>query len=328
MRRSILKSKMNPWAPEVWSATTEQFFDPTLPLITIGILSFNRCDDLRRTLDVITRAVQYQNFEVLVVDNGSSDGSLEMMKREFPTVRIHEVGKNLGVSARNFQTELARGKYLFSFDDDSFPGTPSMILRIVQYMEAHPDIDSMSTACYQPATGQTETKGWEFYRLRKDAMNGFQGIYIVEGGICFRLASLRAVDGYDTSWPYGSEGMDLGLQFYGKGFTSSLCPWFLTLHYVSPAMRVAGRRTYMNARHILWMIAKEWPLQAAIPLIGVHLLRRIFSMWMHPKLARYNAKGLLDGLKGVRPFVQHQPKLTWSQIYKLKRFYLFLFRWG
>jgi GT2 family glycosyltransferase len=317
----------NPWSPQVWCAAKEEIDNPNLPFITIGVLSFNRLEDLRGTLDVMTRAIQYPNYEVLVIDNGSLDGCIEMVKQEFPSVRIHEVGRNIGVSARNLQAQFAKGKYLFSFDDDSFPGTPSMVLRIVQHMEAHPEIDSISTSCYRPGTGQTETKGWESYRLQSDAVNGFEGIYIVEGGSCFRLGSLRMIDGYDPAWPYGSEGMDLGLQLFKKGYRSLLCPWFLTLHFVSSRMRVAGRRSYMNARHIVWMIAKQWPVPVAIPLLGIFLVRRIIAMVMHPELARYNAQGLIDGFKGLRPFLSCRPKLTLKQAYSLKRFYLFLFRW-
>jgi GT2 family glycosyltransferase len=323
-----MNRNLNPWDPARWSASESELLNPALPLITIGILNYNRCEDLRKTLDVIAFAIQYPRFEVIVVDNGSTDGSIEMVRSEYPSVRVHEIGKNLGVSSRNIQTQLARGRYLFSFDDDSFPGTPSTILRIVEQMDAHPEIDALSTSCYQPISGLMESKGWMFYRLRENAANGFEGIYIVEGGVCFRVNSLRKIDGYDPAWPYGCEGLDLGLQLYKAGFTIYFCPWFLTLHFMSPRMRTPGRRAFMNSRHMVWMIAKHWPLLAAIPLFAILISRRILAMLMHPDVRSQNMKGLIDGFKGIRPFFHYQPKLTWKQVLALKRFYLYLFRWA
>ncbi len=322
-----MKSQWNPWAGENWSVSEEEWKNPVLPMISLGVLNYNRCVELRQTLDVLTRAVQYPYYEIIVIDNGSTDGSIEMVRSEYPQVRLHEAGGNLGVSARNIMTNKAHGKYLFHFDDDTCPGTPAMILRIVQHMEAYPDIDALSASYYRPITGLLETKGWEIYRFRGDSVKGFEGQYIVEGGVCFRLDSLRIVEGYDPAWP-GCEGMDLGLQLFKKGFTTYFCPWFLTLHFISPSMRIPGRRVYVNSRQMIWVIAKHWPWPAAIPLMAAVVIRRLLAMATHRKSARYNAKGLIDGFKGMRPFLRNQPKLTWKQVWGLRRWYYGLLRWA
>ena len=322
-----MKHEWNPWTARNWSATREEWDNADLPLVTLGVLNYNRRIELRQTLDVLTRAVQYPRYEILVVDNGSTDGSIEMVRREYPSVVLHEVGQNLGVSARNVEFELARGKYLFTFDDDTCPGTPAMVLRIVQHMEANPDIAVLSTSYYQPVNGLMETIGWEYYRLSADSNRGFKGIFIVEGGVCFRISTLRKVGGYDPAWP-GQEGMELGLRFLKHGYDIVFCPWFLTLHFYAASGRPHGRRSYVNSRQTIWMIAKHWPIIVAIPMLLLLVIRRTVGMVMHPETALQNAKGLVAGFIGMPHFLSMYPKLTWRQVLCLSRFYLFLFRWG
>jgi hypothetical protein len=93
-------------------------------------------------------------------------------------------------------------------------------------------------------------------------------------------------------------------------------------------MRPSGLRAYANSRHMVWMIAKHWPFLATVPLLILLLFRRAIVMIMHQSTQRETARGLVDGFKGIKPFLNYRPKLTWRQVGKLKRFYLFLFRWA
>lgn len=322
-----MRDTFNPWDPDQWSVRESERQDTSLPLITIGILNYNRCEDLRRTLDVVVRAIQYPLYEVIVVDNGSTDGSVEMVHLEYPSVRVHEVGWNKGTSSRNFQSELAKGKYLFSLDDDTFPATPASILHTVKYLEAHSEVDVLSMTYYQPISGLDETGEDALYRIRGNAREGYEGVFLAEGGVCFRLSSLRTVDGYDPRIICYREGYDLALQLYKKGFKIRYCPWFATLHFKSPAMRSSGRLEYFIARHVTWILAKHWPAPFATLLVILWTLRRIIGIIMHPFTALSSTKGLLHGIREVPAFLRYKPKLNARQAIGLGRFYLQLFRW-
>jgi hypothetical protein len=327
-----MKDLKNPWDAYYWLATTDESRTPSLPFVTLGVLNYNRRKELRQTLDILTQAVLYPNYEILVIDNGSTDGSIEMIRSEYPNVRLHEVGKNQGVSARNIEFHLARGKYLYMFDDDTCPGTPATVLRIVQHFEEHPEIDTLSTSYYQPVTGLMETNGWERFRRTPPSESGFEGLYIVEGGVCFRVANTKNIDGYDPAWT-GAEGMEYGVHLYKMKRKSFLCPWFLTLHFISDSVRAEGRsyrghRAYVNSRQLVWMIAKHWPFVGAIPLLALLVLRRLLAMIMYPALIKENYNGLRDGFKSIHIFLKRQPKLTWKQVFGLKRGYYLFYRWG
>lgn len=90
------------------------------PLVTVNILSFNRKDELRNTLTKVYEQ-DYKNIEVIVVDNASSDGSREMVEKEFPDVQLIKLGKNIGIAGWNEGFKVAKGEYILVLDDDSYP---------------------------------------------------------------------------------------------------------------------------------------------------------------------------------------------------------------
>ena len=71
-----------------------------LPGLTIGILTYNRCTEVLKTLAHVSQ-LDYPELEVLLIDNGSRDGTAEQVGRHFPHVRIVRLKNNVGASARN-----------------------------------------------------------------------------------------------------------------------------------------------------------------------------------------------------------------------------------
>lgn len=89
------------------------------PLITIGITCFNAAETIRRAVDSAL-AQAWPNFEIIVVDDGSSDESVSILKAiDDPRVRLvqHELNKGYP-SALNTIIDHARGAYIAFFDDD------------------------------------------------------------------------------------------------------------------------------------------------------------------------------------------------------------------
>ena len=70
------------------------------PLVHIIILNWNGRDDTLACLESVTR-IDYPNFRVIVADNGSSDGSVDAIRRDYPKVQVIENRANLGFAAGN-----------------------------------------------------------------------------------------------------------------------------------------------------------------------------------------------------------------------------------
>ena len=104
--------------------------------LSICIVSWNTKDFLQQCLVSVFRNIGIDGYEVFVVDNNSSDGSAEMVRREFPTVQLIENTENLGYAkANNQMLKLARGKYALLLNSDTIvlPGSAS---RILDFMDA------------------------------------------------------------------------------------------------------------------------------------------------------------------------------------------------
>jgi len=62
------------------------------------ILNFNGKSLLKRCLDSVLKT-DYPDFEIFVIDDGSSDGSVEFVRKRYPGVKLVEIGRNIGVAA-------------------------------------------------------------------------------------------------------------------------------------------------------------------------------------------------------------------------------------
>ncbi|MBI3909606.1 MAG: glycosyltransferase family 2 protein [Armatimonadetes bacterium] len=109
------------------------------PDITVIIVSWNTCDYLRRCLASLPRAVAApERLCVHVVDNGSTDGTLEMVRSEFPWVRLDAAGENLGFArANNRALKACCTEYALLLNPDT-EVRPGALDRLVAFMEREP----------------------------------------------------------------------------------------------------------------------------------------------------------------------------------------------
>ena len=103
---------MSPKATEISAGTA--------PVVSVVILNFNGGDDTIHCLSsVLNETVASVSFEVIVVDNGSTDDSAEAIARQFPQIRLIETGSNLGFSrGANLGAAAASGEFVAFLNND------------------------------------------------------------------------------------------------------------------------------------------------------------------------------------------------------------------
>lgn len=109
--------------------------------LTIIIVTHNRCQALASTLTKVTHLPDFDSTEdeIIVVDNGSTDGTEAMLQKDWPRVVRLGLSSNQGVSARNHGFAVARGRYVMLIDDDSYPLGRSLSAS-VHYLDEHEDV--------------------------------------------------------------------------------------------------------------------------------------------------------------------------------------------
>lgn len=111
--------------------------------VSIIIVNYNTCDLTRNCLKSIFEQTKDIDFEVIVSDNGSKDGSIEMIKNEFPQVILIENDVNLGFGAANNRgLKIAKGKYVLYLNSDTIL-LNNAVKCFFDYWENSPDKDKI-----------------------------------------------------------------------------------------------------------------------------------------------------------------------------------------
>jgi N-acetylglucosaminyl-diphospho-decaprenol L-rhamnosyltransferase len=104
------------------------------------VISLNSRRFLRDCLDSLVRAPWRDvSFEIIVADNGSTDGTLELLSESYPNVRVLAIGRNIGFCpAGNLAAREAAGRYFLFLNDDILIREDA-VAKLVEWMDAHPD---------------------------------------------------------------------------------------------------------------------------------------------------------------------------------------------
>ena len=175
-----------------------------MPKVSICIPTHNRKHYLRETLESIF-AQTYKDYEIVIVDDGSTDGTDQMIKQSNYPIRYFWQ-ENRGVAeARNKLLELADGEYITFIDSDDllFPYAIEELLGLVEH-------NGFEVVAYSSYIGIDE-RGNKVKRKPHKLPSGhiaadlFEYIYVHSCGTMCRKKLLEEVGGFDTSLPVCSE---------------------------------------------------------------------------------------------------------------------------
>jgi len=107
--------------------------------LSVIVIGYNSWHYLEKCFASLSFVYENADYELIYVDNGSTDGTLEKIKKNFPSIIIIENGENLGISkARNRGINQAKGEFLWLLDSDT-ETTREVCEAMLNFMETHAD---------------------------------------------------------------------------------------------------------------------------------------------------------------------------------------------
>ncbi len=159
--------------------------------VSVIIVSFNTCEILRECLQSVFSECITLSAEILVVENASTDGSLEMLAKEFPQVTVLRSEVNLGFgSANNAALKMARGRYFVLLNSDAFFAAGALKLAL-RHMDEQPDC-GLGGCRLVGRDGASQPSSRCFHTVTNDA--------VVLSGLAARFPRSKFFGRFDRTW--------------------------------------------------------------------------------------------------------------------------------
>lgn len=248
--------------------------------IAVVILNWNGCEMLRSFLPSVVRCSETDGAVVYVADNGSTDASVEMLRREFPTVHLIILEENHGFAdGYNLALQQVSAEYVVLLNSD-VEVTEHWLSPLATYMDAHPEV----AAC-QPkirswrqkelfeyagaAGGFIDRYGYPFCRGRimgevevdKGQYDTVIPVFWATGAALFiRLKDYRDAGGLDGRFFAHMEEIDLCWRLRARGRLLVCIPQSVVYHVGGATLKKENpRKTFLNFRNNLVMLYKNLP---------------------------------------------------------------------
>lgn len=300
------------------------------PLISVIVLNWNGAEHLPRCLQALA-AQTWRDFETLVADNASTDGSVDGLDAMYPEVRLVRFTRNLGfATANNAAAALARGRWLAFLNNDAFPD-PAWLEQLALAVERHPEaavfasrlVDSTDPTRIQAAGDAIHVSGaaWPLTNGIPAAATGSQDEEVFSACAAAALVERRAfhqIGGFTEAFVSHLEDVDLGFRLRLRGYRCIYAPLAVAAHVGSASYgRESERTVYQVQRNLVWMYAANMPGRLVWKYLLAHLAANIFFTVFYTLKGRGRAvwRAKLDALRGLpaalarRKIIQSQRKV-------------------
>lgn len=248
--------------------------------VSIIILNWNGSKLLRKYLPSVVKYTDGDIADVIVADNGSTDESLQILREEFPTVRVIAFDQNHGF-AKGYNLAISHidTPYCLLLNDD-VRVTEHWLEPMLEYMEAHPEVGAMqpkllSDRCQQSfeyagaCGGFLDRFGYPFCRGRIfDTTENDHGQYddvariMWATGACLMMRTdvYSKAGGLDELFFAHMEEIDLCWRVRNLGYDIVCLPQSKVYHYGGGSLAMGNpRKTKLNFRNSLLMLYKNLP---------------------------------------------------------------------
>jgi GT2 family glycosyltransferase len=286
-------------------------------MISFVIVTMNRSDSLMRCLESIVHTSSGFDYEIIVVDNGSTDDTQERVRQQYPQSIVIANDTNMGpAGSRNRGVLSARGEICFFLDDDAVLVHSDAIARSLKYFSSNPDIACLNFTVRNGWTKINEKK----YRPRLDKKKIGDCHYSATfcGGACAITRTVFSeLGGYWEPYFYSCEELDLAFRLLDHGYRILTVDDIVVDHFETDIGRPAGQYLYFNGRNRPWVAIRNLPIIYVFSYCllwwGDILRRGILSGQFFEA-----CRGIVDSLKGLNKALFSRNKISSNTLDYLK----------
>ena len=284
------------------------------PKISIVIITRNRLRYLKECVDSI-RVQEYPNFEILIGDNGSSDGTtqyLQTLAHEDPRVITVFNGRNLGsCEGRNILLQRASGDLWFIIDDDATFQLGDDLTNVAKEFERHSNAGAIGFTVVNADDPKTLNL-WMYQANPAIAKSReFRSAQFASCAVCFRTTAMEDAkfargEYFVNSFFYSWDEFPIAWRLLEKGWECWYSPAIAVRHYGSATIDVpTAHRVHLDAKSVGQFAGLLLPFPYGWWKYVVRL-----SLWMLKRAVRtHTVKACLTGfLEGIPAFFSERRK--------------------
>jgi GT2 family glycosyltransferase len=208
--------------------------DMSAPKVSIIIVNYNGKELLQKCLDSLLK-VNYDNFEIILVDNNSTDGTVEFITKNYPSLIIIKLDSNKGFAEpNNVAAKISKGKYLLFLNNDTVV-TPNFISEMVKVMETDKKIAICQSLLLKP-DGSVDSSGDFIDHLgvvynSKTEIDEIREVSSARGAsMLVRSDIFEKLDGFDQKFFVTFEDVDLCWRSWILGYRVLIIPTSIVYH--------------------------------------------------------------------------------------------------
>ncbi len=262
------------------------------PLVSVIIVNYNGKRHLEKCLESLMK-VDYEKYEVILVDNNSNDDSVEFVKNVYPSVIIIKLEKNYGFAEpNNIGAKIAKGDFLLFLNNDT-KVNPNFIQEMVGVINQDPKIAICQSLLLKP-NGEVESSGDFIDTIGRAYMSKEKVTEVKEilgaRGACMMVRKniFWELEGFDKNFFASFEDIDLSWRAWIWGYKIVLVPNSIVYHTGGQTVQLLRSEIKFHGVKntlVLCFTNFEAPLNKIIKLFYVSLVKKSFGI---PAVSKYD----------------------------------------
>jgi hypothetical protein len=317
-----------------------------LETVTVIIVNWNGKSFIEKCLDGIKQQT-FRDFKAIVVDNGSSDESPELIEKEYPWVQLIRLPKNFGFCrANNIAIKMCDSAYVALLNNDAIP-EKAWLHHLVRTLDKNKEAGFCASKMLYHDRPNVIDRAGDGYTIagagllhgrgkRDDQFHQNKWIFGASGGAAiYRMSMLRDIGLFDEDFFLIYEDVDLSFRAQLSGYKCAYVPEAVVYHLATQTIGYdSATSIYYGHRNLEWVYIKNMPWRLVIKTAVCHIMYNLaalcyFSIKGH---TRTYIKAKMDAIKSLkivmnkRKYIQKRRKSEDKDLWFLFNHELFFHR--